>query len=66
MLFRSVRDAYLNQVDYQTNRPERLMVNGIPALGTTTLWFLLEGAGEVTMTYDSVKAGKFSRKITLR
>ena len=61
-----VRDAYLNQVDYQTNRPERLMVNGIPALGTTTLMFLLEGSGEVTMTYDSVKAGKFSRKITLR
>ena len=61
-----VRDAYLNQVDYQTNRPERLMVNGVPALGTTTLMFLLEGSGEVTMTYDSVKAGKFSRKITLR
>lgn len=61
-----VRDAYLNQVEYQTNRPERLMVNGIPALGTTTLFFLLEGNGEVTVTYDSVKAGKISRKVALR
>ncbi len=61
-----VRDAYLNLVDYQRDRPERLMVDGVPALGTSTLFFLLEGSGEVTVTYDSVKAGKVSRKIALR
>jgi hypothetical protein len=61
-----LRDAYLNQVDYQVSRPERLMVNGIPALGSTTLFFLVEGSGEMTVTYDSVKAGKLSRKIALR
>ena len=60
-----VRDPYLNQVDYQADRPERLMVYGVPAFGTTTLFFLLEGSGEVTVTYDSVKAGKLSRKIAL-
>lgn len=61
-----VRDPYLNKVDYQRHRPERLLVNGVPGLGTTTLFFLLEGSGEVTLTYDSVKAGKFTRKIPLR
>lgn len=61
-----VTDPYLNQVQYQDARPERLMVYGVPGLGTTTLFFLLEGSGEITVNYDSVKAGKISRKIALR
>lgn len=54
-----------NAVDYQTHRPERLMVSGIPGLGTRTVMFLVEGSGEVTFEYDSVKAGKVTRRIPL-
>ena len=61
-----VEDAYLNQVDVQEHRPERLMVPGVEGLSTRTLFFLVEGKGEITVTYDSVKAGKISRTIQLR
>jgi hypothetical protein len=62
-----VTDADMNRVTYQEHRPERLTVNGIPGFSTTTLFFLIEAAaGEVTVTYDSVKAGKISRAIALR
>jgi hypothetical protein len=61
-----VQDQYLNRVSVQRHRPERLEVNGVPGFGTTTLFFLVEGQGEVTVTYDSLKAGKVSRKIALQ
>lgn len=61
-----VTDPYLNQIAYQENRPERLMVYGIPGFGVSTLFFLVEGTGEITVNYDSVKAGRISRKIALR
>jgi hypothetical protein len=56
----------MNRIDYQPQRPERLMVYGVPGLSTQTLFFLVEGSSEVTLTYDSLKAGKLTRKIRLR
>ena len=41
-------------------------MNGVPGLSTQTLFFLLEGSGTVTFEYDSVKAGKVTRSITLQ
>ena len=61
-----VRDRWLNKVDYQPHRPERLMVYGVPGLSTQTLFFLVEGKGPLTVTYDSLKAGKISQKIQLK
>jgi len=61
-----VRDPWLNRIEYQQHRPERLLVYGVPGLSTQTLFFLLEGSGEVALTYDSLKAGKLTRKIRLR
>jgi hypothetical protein len=61
-----VTDEYLHKVDLQTARPERLMVYGVPGLGVRTLLFLVEGAGEISVTYDSVKAGRLTRKVALR
>ena len=61
-----VRDPYLNKVDLQPHRPERLLVNGVPGLSTQTLYFLVEGRGEVTVMYDSVKGGRLGRKIRLQ
>ena len=61
-----LRDPLTNQVEYQTHRPERLLVQGIAGLSTQTLFFLVEGSGELTFTYNSVKAGQVTRKITLQ
>jgi hypothetical protein len=55
-----------NAVDYQTHRPDRLLVNGVSGFGTRTLMFLVEGTGEMTLEYDSVKAGKVTRRIPLQ
>ena len=41
-------------------------VQGIAGLSTQTLFFLVEGSGELTFTYNSVKAGQVTRKITLQ
>jgi len=62
-----VRDPFLNKVQMQENRPERLVVSGgIGGYSTETLMFLVEARpGMVTFNYDSVKAGKISSAITL-
>jgi hypothetical protein len=62
-----VRDPFLNKVQMQENRPERLVVSGgVGGFSTETLMFLVEARpGPVTFTYDSVKAGKVSSTITL-
>ena len=60
------RDPLLHRIDYQEKRPERLLVYGVPGLATQNLYFLVEGRGEITVHYDSLKAGKFSRKVALR
>jgi len=61
-----VENAYLDKVELQQHRPERLMVPGVDGLSTRTLFFLVEGRGDVTVTYDSVKAGRIRREISLR
>jgi hypothetical protein len=62
-----VQDPYLNRVRMQQERPERLVVQGgIAGYSTETMMFLVEAkAGTVTFNYDSVKAGKISKTITL-
>ncbi len=61
-----VQDPWLDRVEIQRHRPERLMVPGVDGLSTRTLFFLVEGRGEITVTYDSVKAGKITTTIPLR
>jgi hypothetical protein len=61
-----VDDPYLDKVQLQKNRPERLLVPGVDGLSTRILFFLVQGDGEVTVSYDSLKGGKLSRKIALR
>jgi hypothetical protein len=62
-----VTDAYLNKVQLQRERPERLLVNsGVGGYSTTMLMFLVEARpGNLTFTYDSVKAGKVTGTVTL-
>jgi hypothetical protein len=61
-----VDDPYLDKVALQEHRPERLMVPGVDGLSTRILFFLVQGDGEVTVNYDSVKGGRLSRTIALR
>ena len=61
-----VNDPYLDKVELQEHRPERLMVPGVEGLSTRILFFLVQGEGEVTVSYDSVKGGKLSQKVALR
>lgn len=60
-----VQNAFMNEIDLVRARPERLLVPGVEGFGTRQLYFLVEGQGELTLTYDSLKAGKISRKIML-
>ena len=62
-----VDNAYLNKVQIQEYRPERLMVPGVDGLSTRILFFLVDATGgEVTVHYDSLKGGKISRKVALK
>ena len=61
-----VDDPYLDKVQLQEHRPERLMVPGVDGVSSRKLFFLLEGKGEVTVRYDSLKGGKLSRTVTLQ
>ncbi|HEX4954666.1 MAG TPA: M14 family metallopeptidase [Thermoanaerobaculia bacterium] len=61
-----VNDPYLDKIEVQEHRPERLMVPGVDGFSTRQLFFLVQGEGEVTVTYDSIKAGKVSKKVVLR
>jgi hypothetical protein len=42
------------------------MVPGVDGLSTRILFFLVQGEGEVTVSYDSLKGGKLSKKVALR
>ena len=61
-----VQDRYMNQVSLQEHRPERLLVKGIGGESTRVLYYLVEGKGKVTFTYDSLKGGKHTKTIGLK
>jgi hypothetical protein len=61
-----VDDLYLDKIELQDHRPNRLMVPGVDGLSTRFLFFLVQGDGEVTFHYDSLKGGQLEKKIALR
>jgi hypothetical protein len=61
-----VNDPYLDKIRVQEHRPGRLMVEGVGSLSTVHLFFLVQGDGEATVTYDSLKGGKISKKVALK
>jgi hypothetical protein len=61
-----VDDLYLDKIELQDHRPNRLMVPGVDGLSTRFLFFLVQGEGEVTFHYDSLKGGQLEKKIALR
>ncbi len=61
-----VQNQWLDKVEIQKHRPERLMVPGIDGLSSETLFFLLEGKGDVVIHYDSLKGGRIEREVSLK
>lgn len=61
-----VLDQWLDKVDLQKHRPERLMVPGVNGLSSRTLFFLLEGKGDVVVRYHSLKGGQIEREVRLK
>lgn len=61
-----VQDRWLDKVELQKHRPERLMVPGIDGLSSQTLFFLIEGKGDVVIRYDSLKGGRIEREVRLK
>ena len=57
-----VGDPWMDRINYQRHRPGRLLVNGVRGFSTEILFFLVEGRGEMTIHYDSVKGGKHSKR----
>ena len=61
-----VNDPYLDKIEVQDHRADRLMVPGVDGLSTRILFFLVQGDGEITVHYDSLKGGQLAKKIALR
>lgn len=61
-----VVNPWLKRLQLQEHRPERLAVNGVPSMGTRMLYFLVEGKGEITVTYDSLKGGEHQTTVRLQ
>ena len=60
-----VQDPWLEKVDLQKHRPERLMVPGVDGLSSRRLLFILEGKGDVVVRYDSLKGGRIECTVRL-
>ena len=60
-----VQDPWLDRVQVPEHRPERLMVPGLDGFSVRSLFFLLEGRGEVTVTYESLKGGTIETTVRL-
>jgi Zinc carboxypeptidase len=61
-----IDDPWLGKIELQDHRPERLLVPGVDGDSTRRLFFLVEGDGEVTVKYDSLKGGRLEKKIALK
>jgi hypothetical protein len=61
-----IDDPWLDKIELQDHRPDRLLVPGVEGYSTRRLFFLVEGDGEVTVKYDSLKGGKLERKVVLK
>ena len=61
-----VQDPWLDKVQLQRRRPERLEIETLGGNGRQALFFLVEGDGTVELEYSSIKAGTIRTRIELR
>jgi len=60
-----ITDRFNNKVNYKIHRPDVQFLQ-VPGNGIAEFRFLVEGSGNIDLTYESVKAGKKSLKVSLR
>ncbi|MFO7656374.1 MAG: hypothetical protein R6W78_04850, partial [Bacteroidales bacterium] len=60
-----ITDRHNNKVNYKIHRPEVQFLQ-VPGNGVSEFRFLVEGSGNIDLTYESVKAGKRNLKVSLR
>jgi hypothetical protein len=58
-----VQNRFFGPAQEQKRRPERIEVENIPGMGAVYLRWIAEGKGPFTVTIDSEKGGKDSRKV---
>ena len=57
-------DQYLNKVDYKEKKPE-IQFLSVPGYGNVEYQFLVEGKGEITISYESQKANDVKTTVKL-
>ena len=60
-----VRQGATTLID-QANLKRIIIRNGAPGRTTRTMQYIVRGTGDVTVTYDSVKGGKATKRVTVR
>jgi hypothetical protein len=59
-----ISDARLNKVTYKEKKPE-IQFLSIPGYGVAEYQFLIDGNGEITFNYESLKAKNTSTSVKL-
>ena len=59
-----IDDARINKVTYKEKKPE-LQFLSVPGYGYAEFQFLIEGKGEISFNYESLKARKTSTSVKL-
>ncbi|MBZ0254941.1 peptidase M14 [bacterium] len=60
-----VTDQYFNRVDAVKARPERLMLDRVPGMGSERVQFIVSGRGKAKVVVDSLKGGRIETDIEL-
>jgi len=59
-----ITDLWNNKISYQEHKPETIYTS-VPSYGFSEYQFLVEGKGEITVSYHSRKAGNLTKTIKL-
>jgi len=59
-----INDIRLNKVDYKEKKPE-IQFLSVPGYGNVEYQFLIEGKGEITVEYESLKAKNLKTSVKL-
>ena len=59
-----ISDLRNNKINYQEHKPE-IIYTSVPSYGFAEYQFLVEGKGEITVSYHSRKAGNLSKMVKL-
>jgi len=59
-----ITDLRTNKISYQEHKPE-IIYTSVPSYGFAEFQFLVEGKGEIIVSYNSIKAGNLKKSVKL-